>query len=390
MTTVAVEEIPPFVLTEGGPGAAVLRRLRLAPFGARAGRTALVLVAVTWVPLLLMSAVEGLALGKVQVPFLYDIAANVRFLVAVPMLVLAEIPIGMRLRQATAHFVTAGLVRQEEQTRFSEIILATLRFRDSRVAELVVLGASYVSGYALMAMPMQGGSTWHTRDPSGHVAAVGYWYMFVSLPIFLFLLLRWMFRMLVWARFLRKVSALDLELTPTHPDGAGGLGFLGKATIPFGGLLFAVSAVTSSAIAGHVLFEHLPLERFQITYAALVVLGLAVFTGPLLVFVPTLAQLKRKGLLEYGTLASRYTQRFDRKWVRGVDVPDDTLLGTGDIQSLADLGNSYEFVKRMGAVPIEVKDLVRIAAGAVVPAVPLAALVMPLSEIVKDVLRLLA
>jgi hypothetical protein len=390
MPTDAVEGFPPLVLTEGGPGAAVLRRLRLAPLGGRSRRAAAVLAAAAWLPLLVFSLVEGLAAGGARIPFLYDLAAHVRFLVAVPVLLLAEIPIGFRLRRVTAHFVVAGLVRKEEQGRFAEIIADTLRFRDSRVAELIVLAAAYVTTYGLLAgTSIQAGSTWYAPETGGGLTPVGYWYALVSVPIFQFLLYRWVYRMVVWARFLRQVSALDLELTPTHPDGAGGLGFLGKGCIPFGSLLFAVSAVVSSAIASRVLFHGASLESFQVSYGALFVIALAVFAGPLLVFVPTLMQLKQRGLLEYGALASRYTQLFDRKWVKGVDATDEPVLGTGDIQSLADLGNSYELVKKMRVVPIQVNDFVAMALPGVIPALPLAATVMPVSEIVKDLLGLL-
>src|SRR5262249_59560882 len=138
-----------------------------------------------------------------------------------------------------------------------------------------------------------------------------------------------------------------------------------------------------------VLFGDAGLEAFQTSYVALFVLTLAIFGGPLLVFIPPLLKLKRSGLVEYGALASRYTQRFDRKWVKDGDSGEE-ILGTGDIQSLADLGNSYEFIRKMRAVPIELRDFVAMAIPGLVPALPLAATVMPVSEIVKDLLRLLA
>jgi hypothetical protein len=49
---------------------------------------------------------------------------------------------------------------------------------------------------------------------------------------------------------------------------------------------------------------------------------------------------KRHGLLEYARLGSEYTGDFDRKWLREARPAEETLLGTADIQSLADLSNS--------------------------------------------------
>ena len=183
------ERFPALLLTEGGPGAAALRRLHLTtPLGVGSRRAAVVLAAVAWVPLLLLSATQGLLLHR--------ILAHVRFLVAVPVLLLAEIPIGARLRRVASHFVEAGLVRTRDHERFAAIIADTLRFRDSRVAELVVLAAAYIGTFGMLAGSFQGGSTWHAPGPAEGLSHAGYWYALVALPIFQFLLYRW----ITWAR----------------------------------------------------------------------------------------------------------------------------------------------------------------------------------------------
>jgi hypothetical protein len=135
-------------------------------------------------------------------------------------------------------------------------------------------------------------------------------------------------------------------------------------------LVFAICAVASSAIATRVLFGVATLATFQVTYGALFLVALAIFGRCRLV--------------------SRYTQLFDRKWVKGVDASEEPLLGTGDIQSLADLGNSDERIDKMRVVPIELRGLAAMVVPGAIPAIPLAASVMPGSEIVKRLLRLLA
>jgi hypothetical protein len=385
------KEFPELSLIEGGPGNALMKKLRLIrpEIGSASARTAIILAAVTWLPLLVLSVIEGLALRGARIPFLYDIAAHTRFLVAVPILVLAEIPIGRRLRGITRQFFNAGLVREEEQKQFASHVVDTVRFHDSRLVEIALLALAYTMAYVIFSRTsLQGGSTWFAPSSAGF-SPVGYYYAFVAIPIFQFLMYRWAFRMVVWTRLLWQVSKLDLLLTPTHPDGAGGLGFLGKGTIPFGVILFALSSVMSAAIASRILFGGATLEQFQVIYAALILLALIVFAGPLMVFAPKLFRLKQEGLLRYGTLASRYTQLFDSKWVDGIDAAEEPLLGTGDIQSLADLGNSYELVRKMRVVPIELSDFIAIALPSVFPALPLAATVMPVGEILKGVLRLL-
>lgn len=393
MNKETAEPFPPFSLTEGGPGTAFMKRLRLVypKLGEGSVRTAVILAALTWLPLFILCLLEGLAFSGVKLPFFYDIAAHARFLFAVPVLVLADIPVGARLRQVVRHFVTAHLIREDELVKFGEALLDALRFRDSRVAEIMVLALTYVATYnAVSGFSFQSGSTWFRPVPGQGLTPVGYWYAFVALPIFQFLIFRWIYRMVVWSRFLWKVSKLDLLLTPTHPDAAGGLAFLGKGLIPFGVILFALSAVVSSAIASRILFSGAKLEDYQWSYLALFVLALVVFAGPMLIFAPKLLALKQRGLMEYGTLGSEYTQAFHRRWVEKSDPTEEPLLGTGDIQSLADLGNSFEIIRKMKVLPMQSSDFIAIVLPGLIPALPLAATVMPLGEIVKSLLKLVA
>jgi len=260
-------EVPELSLMEGGPGDVLMKRLRLIrpELGAASARTAIILAALAWVPLFALSAVEGLALGGARIPLLSDLAAHVRFLVAVPILVLAEIPIGKRLRQVTRHFLNAGLVRKGEQKQFASYVTDTVRFHDSRLAEMTLLALSYVTTYfALSKTSLNSGSTWFEPTQISGFSPAGYYYAFVAVPIFQFLAYRWGYRLVVWTRLLWQVSNLDLLLTPTHPDRAGGLGFLGKGSIPFGVILFALSSVVSAAIASRVLFSGAALEGFEV------------------------------------------------------------------------------------------------------------------------------
>ena len=381
-----------FMLTEGGPEAAFMERLHSVYPGLDAGRgrTALILVALSWVPLFVLCILEGLAFGGVKIPFFYDISVHARFLLAVPVLVLADIPIGVRLREVMQHFVSSHLVRNDERRKFGEIVLDSLQFRDSRLGGIIVLVLTYVATYNALSGASALSGTWFRPESDRGLTLVGYWYALVALPIFQFLIFRWIYRMVVWGRFLWNVSRLNLLLTATHPDGAGGLGFLGKALIPFGLILFAVSALVSSSIAEHILFTGANLREYLFSYVTLFVIALAVFAAPLLVFVPTLLVLKRRGLMEYGTLGSEYTQAFHRRWVQKTGSTEEPLLGTGDIQSLADLGNSFDIIRKMKVLPMEPLDFIGFVLPGLIPALPLAATVMPVGEIVKGLFKLIA
>ena len=115
----------------------------------------------------------------------------------------------------------------------------------------------------------------------------------------------------------------------------------------------------------------------------MVVFLLCVVFGPLLVFAPQLAQAKRTGLREYGTLAERYVRDFDVKWLRAGASGDEPLVGSADIQSLADLSNSYEVVRSMRIVPITRDAILQLGAAVLAPIVPLALTMMSLEDLVK-------
>jgi hypothetical protein len=354
-------------------------------------RSAAILMALTWVPLFVLCMFEGLCFGGVKIPFFYDIAAHTRFLVAVPVLILADIPVGVRLREVMGHFVTAHLVPDNQLGRFEEILLSDLRFRDSRVGEIIVVVIAYLAAYnSASGASFQSGGTWFRPDAGGGLTLAGDWYALVALPIFQFLIFRWIYRMAVWSRFLWKVSRLDLLLTPPHPDGAGGLAFIGKSLIPFGIVLFALSAVVSSSIAERILFMDAKLEVYLSSYVTLFVIALAVFAGPMLLFLPNLLQLKQRGLMDYGTLGSEYTQAFHQRWVAKTAPAEEPLLGSADIQSLADLGNSFEIIRKMNVLPVAFSDFFAFVLPGLIPAIPLAATVMPLGDILKGLLKLIA
>lgn len=383
-------DAPRLLLTEGGPGAAVLRRLKPAS-GRRRFRVAVVLAAVTWVPLLVLSIGHGLLVASAEGSFLRDLSAHVRLLVALPVLVLAEIPIGASLGGAIARFADAGLVRPHERGRFAEILAAGARLRDSRVAEVVVLVAACLTSHVLLTMfRATGSASWFGPGPAGRpMTSAGLWYAFVSLPILHFLVFRWLFLIAVWARLLRRLSRLDLRLTPAHPDGAGGLGFLGECSVPFGLLLFAASAVLVSEDAGRILFAGAGLEVFQWGYPALFIVALAIFLGPLLVFLPGLLKLRMRGLHAYGVFGSAYARRFDETWIEGGDADEPShATREADVESLAALAETYGRIRGMRAVPVARGDLLALALPGLGPLLLLAAATVPGREVARSLLRL--
>jgi hypothetical protein len=99
-------------------------------------------------------------------------------------------------------------------------------------------------------------STWYAH-PGGrwHLTPAGVWYVFVSIPIAQFILLRWYLRLFIWFRFLWQVSRINLNLISTHPDRCAGLAFLGKSAYAFGPILFAQGAMLAGLVASRILYR---------------------------------------------------------------------------------------------------------------------------------------
>jgi hypothetical protein len=215
------------------------------------------------------------------------------------------------------------------------------------------------------------------------LSLTGMWYGYVSLPIFQFLMMRWYFRIFIWTRFLWQVSRLDLSLVPTHPDRVGGLGFLSNTVYAFAPLAVAHGGLFAGFIANRIFFLGAALPQFKIEIAVVAVFLLCLVFGPLLLFAPQLAEAKRTGIREYGTLAERYVREFDTKWLRGGAPANEPLVGSGDIQSLADLSNSFEVVRTMRIAPVTKEALLRLVAATLLPVAPLALTMMPLEDLLK-------
>ena len=384
-----------FSLVSGGPFYRMLVRARLIKADPRhAFKRAAWFALITWLPLLALSVMEGVAIGgAVHVPFFHDFAAQTRFLLAGPLLIIVEIMIDPRIRSVAMHFIDSGLVQKDDLPEFESAVAEVSRLRNLTWVEMMFLAAVViVSLSGFKAESLSGGiSTWHeiTSESGPRVTLAGWWFAAVSMPLFQFLLLRWLWTLLIWSFFLWRMSRLDLRLVATHPDLAGGLGFLGGGQAKFGPLIFAASSVAAAALGQRIIFGGEPLVSFKTTIVAYVALILFIFLGPLLVFSSKLLTVKRQGLLDYGKLATGYTQSFDGKWVRGHAPEGEALLGSSDLQSLADLGNSYQVVRSMRVFPVSRDNIIAIVGPALIPMLPLALTVVPLEELLLKVAKLL-
>jgi len=381
-------------LIQGGLLFRLLRWAHLSgntPTKVRQGVIGIALLA--WLPLLVLSALDVKMLGgAVTVPFLLDLEAHIRLLVALPLLVIAGVEVDRRMPPLLHQFQQRRLIPQNAMTRFEAAVASAFRLRKSVLSEVLLIALVYGLGiliiwrhYLVLDAP-----TWYaTPSPQGSkLTPAGMWYGYVSLPIVQFLLLRWYWRLFIWARLLWQVSRIELNLVPLHPDRSGGLGFLASTGYAFAMLAASHGALVSGPIASRIFFAGAKLSDFANEIAMVVIFVLCVVLGPLLVFARQLAAAKQVGLREYGALGERYVREFDAKWLKGAAPGDEPLVGSADIQSLADLSNSYEVVRSMRFAPISNQEIIRLAVVTVIPIAPFLLTLIPLSELLKKFLGL--
>jgi hypothetical protein len=378
-----------FSLVLGGPLYQLLRRGHLSDDAPKTVRSRIIVfVLFAWLPLLALSALDAHLLGGgLVVPFLLDIDVHTRFLVAMPLLIVAELVVHQRMRPLMQLFLERHLIPEGAIRQFRAAIAAGLRLRNSVLAELILIAIVYGVGVLIVWRQYMalGAATWYASPADGgtKLSLAGMWYGYVSLPLFQFLLCRWYFRVLIWTRLLWHVSRIELSLLPAHPDRVGGLGFLSNAVFAFMPLAAAHGALLAGLLANRIFFTGATLLQFKAEIGVVVAFMLCLTIGPLLVFAPRLARTKREGNVEYGTLAEHYTRAFDAKWLRGGARPDEPLVGSADIQALADLANSVEVVRTMRVVPVTRDAILRIVVTTLAPVAPLALTVMPLEQLLK-------
>jgi len=384
---------PDLSLVQGGLFLQFLRWAHLSGDIRTSVRKPVIVIALfAWLPLLVLSALQGQLLGgSVAVPFLLDVQAHIRFLLALPLLIVAEFEAQRFLPLLLQQFTARHLVPEDSMARFRAVVASASQLRVSVLAEVLLIAFVYGVGILVVwrhffALDV---STWYAT-PSGEgskLTLAGMWYGYVSVPIVQFLLLRWYWQLFVWARLLWQLSRIELSLVPAHPDRAGGLGFLATTGLAFSMIGAAHGALLAGQLASRIFFGGAALPGFTDLIFVAVLFVLCAVLAPLLFFAPQLAAARRLGMREYEVLAERYTREFDAKWLRGGAPSDEPLIGSPDIQSLADLGNSYEVVRTMHIVPVSKRAIIQLVFATLLPIAPLLFTVIPLNELLQQLIK---
>lgn len=374
-----------FSLVLGGPLYQLFRRAHLTGSALELLRRRVVVISLfAWVPLFLLAGLEGHAWGGVTMPFLRDVDVHVRFLIALPLLLVAEIVIHLRMQPVVRQFLDRGLVVGKVLAQFEAARASAHRLRNSVLAEVLMLAVVYGIGVVVVwrGHTAVNVASWYGLEVGGRLqpSLAGWWFGCVSLPLFQFILLRWYFRLCVWVRFLWHVSRLDLKLLATHPDKCGGLGFLAEVCMAFAPLLLAQGALLSGTLANQIFYAGAKLPQFKMEIIGMVAVALLAVMGPLLVFAPILYRVKREGLRAYGALTQRCALEFDQEWMHGT-APGPAAVPLFPAQK------GFELARDMSLVPFTRQAFVQLTFLTLAPLVPLLLTMVSFEQLLDRLLK---
>ncbi|MCE5241473.1 hypothetical protein LLH23_23660 [bacterium] len=380
-----------FALFEHGPLSGLARRARLTGPG-RPGhpRLWLALIALAWLPLVVLSLVAGKAYGAVAgATVLSDWGMTGRLLIGMPVLIAVQTSFDRHLAWVDGCFRSAGLLGPDETARFDQAIAATARLAASTAAELVIVVLAFAqSTFLVYEGAAHSGLQWVFAEGRGVLSLPGWWAVTVALPLSTLVSLRWLWRLLLWWRFCWRVSRLHLRIMPSHPDGAGGLDFLNISLTVFA---FAGAGMLAS-LAGHfatrILATGAGIADLRLQLLGALLGTLVIFAGPLLLFSPCLARAKLAGISAYGALVCQQGHAFEARWLLP-DAGNAESLAQNDFSARTDLNSVAQLVYNMRTTVFRTKHLLILVGGAALPFVPVVFLLLPAREIFRGLVGLL-
>jgi hypothetical protein len=376
-----------FSLVRGDALLRAQRAIGLVPSdGLGVGRRALALALLTWVPIAAWALIQGRALpGEVSEPLLSHFGIHVRCLLAIPLLVIGEGVAHQIGSLLIPQLATSGTVRDPAKLR--EVLAGMARLRDRTLPWAVIVGLTIASLFVVGSPAGEHELEWAGERPAGFGV---FWFRYVLRPVFTVLLFAWLWRLALMFLLSARIARLDLSLVPTHPDRAGGLGFLEMLPVAFSPVILAVSAVLSSRWAHDVVYHEVHVMELRGPMIAFAVVVALLFLSPLLAWQRPLARARRAAEFEYGALVGAHGRLVRKRWIEGEPVGEQDLLSAPEIGPVADTAALYESARKMRGVPIGMRSLLAVLVPAAIPMIVVLAIEIPIKDLLMGLLKTLA
>jgi len=382
-----------FSLSEGGPFHDAMVKMRLQN---KQLKLAVLGLCLTWLPLIVICTIEGTLYSNTQLPFLKDVGMQARVLVALPMLIMIKFVIDNKVTSVAKYLAGALMTPEEGQKILNTAFRRAKKMTSSAFTEiillLIVLGAtiSFVRGGAYAALG-SGTTSWmmHTENERQMLSGAGYWAIFISIPLFQFFLLRWLWRYIVWMLLLFRLSKSKLNLLPTHADGAGGLGVIMLAQRSFNLIFVAGSVVLSGQLIEQLIQNPNSYNSIRSIVIAYIVTCIVFILSPLLFFMGKLFKTKNDGLLRLSHLGASMSRKFESEWINDLSINRRMEQQKGDPSMLYDYSGIYGQLQKLRPVPITLGDIIGLALTLFAPFIPILFIHFSVGELLQKIAGLL-
>jgi hypothetical protein len=382
-----------FDVSGGGLISILLRRFNLPLLR---WQQAVALLCIAWLPLAVMTIVDGTFYKGVSMPFITDYSRQGRLLLGVPLMILIHDLVYERM-PVVLEYMANVMMTPEDRERFIQGPLRKAKRRNNAMWMQVIL-LLIIAGVALS--PMGGArfldvnaaaDSWivSTHQGPGVLSMAGKWMEYVSIPVFQFLVFRWLWRYATWVVLVYRISRFQLKLRPTHPDGAGGLGILILAQRGFSFVFFVCGMVISSNMVALFTQHQVSFDVVKLEILAFVLLSLIMIFSPLLFFTRRLIWAKYLGHLYLGKAGVNASERFEDEWVSQLSAGKTKPEGVVDASDQADFTNVYRYLQDLSVVPFRMGDLIQISLVLFLPFIPVFFMHYSVAELLEKIVGVL-
>lgn len=352
-----------------------------------------ILFVICWLPLAIMTLINGTFwTGEITTSFITSFDTQVRFLISMPIFILAQKLVSLRLGIVLKQFIKSGIIANEEKPRFDTIIEKQTSFLQSKWTNGIIILICYVQVFEVFLYASSNTSflSWQLAAGAGEPALnlAGKWTTLISRPLVLFLSYKWLLRILVWGNILRKISNLNIKLYPQHPDLAGGLGFLGYALRYFSPITFAISAIIAGNMADLILIEGLHIADLKLPALGYFIFISLLISVPMLFFTAKMIGAKEASVFENNDFANGMYRELQLKITKGYDQVTKQDLDSGVYSAVSDYNAVADNVLKMKFLPFTLRDMIPIWVSIALPFLAVVLLEIPVAEIIKDFVQI--
>ncbi len=380
----------PFSPVDGEAPLRWQRAVRLAPRdGLGVARRAIFFALVAWLPIAFWALIRGrfiqAAAGE---PLLQHYGVHVRCLVAIPLLILGEATLHKAALRYFPQFISSGLIDDATRPAFEAVLRSFRRWREMSRPWMLMIGAALALTLVDPAASHGDAMSW-ALDEKGGLGFGGVWFVYVVRPLFVALLLGWLWRLALLVVFFARLGTLNLSFVPSHPDRLGGLGFLEKLPTAFAPVSLALSATIASRWAHEIVYHQQSITALKLPAAMFVVVWSLLLLAPFVPLMPVLRAAKRAALPNYAAMVAEQGRLVRRRWIDGTTKADGPLLEPDGVGVIADAATMYGAVRSMRILPIGKASLVAVVVPLATPMFVVAALQIPIRTLLLGLLKTL-